>query len=129
MLSELESRAICLIWRLCCKLFTIPLTWENGKLIVSKKYDILNKISTCTVVLPIFIWKLIQFPKVIGRGDVNGSILLGIFLIVASLHIVFKINIWLYKEAMAWIANQVVYCNSVWGKLTNHCNNAIQKLS
>jgi len=125
MLSELEHRTINLIWNYSCKLYTIPLTWKNSKLRLSrpKKYSSLSTVSIWFVIMALFAWKLTQFTVVIGRGNVNGSILIGIFTIFDSLHIIFKLNFALYKQEMLCIANQVLYCNSVWGKKAKNYSN------
>jgi len=52
----------------------------------------------------------------IGSKDINGSILQSLFVLIGVGGVLLRINTLLYKDNLVELTNQLLHCNTVWGK-------------
>ena len=117
MLTELEMKILDRVYSLCCKLFTFPFTWENGKLSMKLIQNSIWNSLVQLLVLSTSILKLIYLlaPVHDSKNDINGLILHGIFFICAVANAIYKLNFWFYGLEMVQLVNEFLLINSVWG--------------
>jgi hypothetical protein len=118
MLSETELKTIALIYRVTCKSFRIPFHWDDGKLNL-KAYgrvsSLYNVISWIFILSTAFI-RVYQIPATAAKREINVFIVHGFFLLHSLATVVFRKNIWIYKEDMVTLVNQELHVNLNWGE-------------
>ena len=117
MLTKTETKVLFGIYTVCCKFYTIPYTWEDGRMIlrVNDKTKFFNYF-TWILLIPMLVYNVAQLPVLIDKNDINALVLLGIFLMCYLGFAVCKINIWLCSAEMVDVINQTLCVNSTWGK-------------
>ena len=117
MLTKVEMIALNWIYVPCTKSFTIPFQWEHGKMTLKPNHHIQNMYNLITWILLLLTLtsRSIILPKIIGEGDINGSIIHGLFLLQNISTAVLKLNILVNKADLLQLINQLLLVNSVWG--------------
>ena len=80
----------------------------------SRKVLIFNWISWIFLITTI-IFQCKQIPVLISNNEMDGLILHGILTLAHIACAVIKLNIWLRKEDMVQLTNQMLHINSTWG--------------
>ena len=117
MLTKVEMMTLDRIYSHCSKSLTTPFKWENGKMSLKLNHIVLNKYNWITWIL-LFLtltYRCVILPKIIAKGDINGSFIHGLFSLYNFCAAVFKLNIWLNKEDLVQLINQLLHISSVWG--------------
>ena len=117
MLTENEMKISILVWKYCCRTLTIPFVWKDGKMTLKENQHVWYNSAAVTTELLIFGCKLIALSAAVENKDVNGFILQGIFALMSIGHVLIRVNSSRYRVEMVELTNQVLYCNSAWGKL------------
>jgi len=117
MLTQFELYITSQIFRLCCTSFTIPFAWsEKDQILTTKIRSRLLNYLVWGLLLSSSIVRIIQLPGVIKDGDANQAILHGIFTLKGAWHFINKLNIWLHRNELSELIDQVLRMNSTWGK-------------
>jgi len=111
MLTRLETKTAFRIYNICCKSFSVPFEFKNGRLIKSNS----SRLVLIKVLLTLG-FRIYQIQFKTWKEDLNASIFRGLFLIVTVAHLVLKLNIWVYQDELPELINQVVQLNDRWGK-------------
>jgi len=123
MLTEIETKAQNFIYTVCGNSFTIPFNWNNLEGRMSMKYEdknnnckfrIFNVFCWC-LVISVFAYKLSRFAELMKNSDVNGGIIHGILMLIASGNIIVRLCISTYSTEMLQLVSQALRCNSEWG--------------
>ena len=117
MLTELEMKTLDGVYSLCCKSFTFPFTWENGKMSVkSIQHSFWNSLVQL-LVLSTSILKVTQLFAPVGdnKYDINGLILHGILSICSGAAVIYEFNILLHGAELVQLINELLNVNSIWG--------------
>ena len=117
MLAKLEFAILDRTYAICSKSITTPFKWENGKMSLKLSHSILNTYNWITWILLLLTLfsRCIILPKIIGKGDINGSIIHGILLLYSFAAAQFKLNILLYKADLVQLINHSLHINFGWG--------------
>ena len=117
MLTRVEMMALNWIYVHCTKSFPVPFEWENRKMSLKLNHNITNIYNCITwiVLLLTLASRCIMLPKIIDKGDINGSIIHGLLWLYNISAAVLKLNILLYKADLVQLINQSLLINSVWG--------------
>ena len=113
MLTQVEMKALNLVYSFCCQSSTITFCWESGSLSLKENQNILYKYGIWFLLLPCLVLKTCMlFQKV----DINEFILNGLFFITIVGNVVFQLTILLYRTQLVQLVNQILQMNLCWGK-------------
>jgi len=117
MLTNQEQRILKYVYSTGCRLFTVPITFKNGRMFVKTSPTSFHFNNITWLFLMITgsyrLWKL---PTTIQKKNVFGCILNVAMLLVCAVQGVYKLNIWTHKVGMAKLINETLEMNSAWGK-------------
>ena len=127
MLTLLEEKTVKFILRFCCRNgLTLPFSWNKGRMVVNTERKILSSNIISWIILSItIIFQLIQIPSLINRKDVHGTILQGVMTHLYIAYCIIKINIWIFKEDIAELMNNILFINTSWGMTLNYVCNSL----
>jgi len=119
MLTQNELKYSIIIWKYACRAFATSFIWsdaDGGKLVFKKNQHRGWNRFLWVLGLTVLACRVLMLSMTLGNGDVNGSILQSIFLLIISGTVLIRSNLVLYNPEMVDLANQLLYSNSVWGK-------------
>jgi len=116
MLTESELKIFGLMCTILCKSPTIPFVWQNGSFRMKRnKHRILNFVIWLLLILTLS-FKIVQLHLIIKKPDINAAILQGLFVMVLTGSVVYKLNTWLFGAELVQLIKQTMNTNAVWGK-------------
>ena len=117
MLTKIETQVLFRVYTVCCKFYTTPFTWKDGRMVLTVNYKTkFFNYFTWILLIPMLVYNVAQLPVLIDKNDINALVLQGIFLMSYSGYAVCKFNIWLCSTEMVDVINQTLCINSAWGK-------------
>ena len=117
MLTQIEMKILDWVFYHCSRSVTIPMKWNRNLKRMSLSVKPLNAIMGMSwlVLLPSLIFEALQIPSLAHSRNINGIILHGMVVLPHTTNVLFKLSIWLYKEHMVQLINEILEINSSWG--------------
>jgi len=117
MLARIELQALDFIYsKMNLKLFQMPLSWKNGRILVRKVPGQFNNFLIWSLVIIHLIYCLIQLRILVHNKRVNSAAVQMIFVTFYLTHLVVRMNISVFKTELARIINQTLTINSISSK-------------
>lgn len=114
MLTQLERKLLTLICRISGKTFTIPFHYlENGR--ISLK-PIQNNLQSSVTWLLLITSLILKTYSIVQDQDISNLILSTIFWLPSATVVTLQLNLWLYRDELVRLTNQISYINSFWGQ-------------
>ena len=113
MLTEVEMKKLSFIFSFCCKSVAIPFAWDGQRMFVNVNSNVIkgNYISWF-LLIPVLVYEAFQVPSLIHNCDMNGIILHGMVVLTHTASLFYKLAIWLFKEQMVQLINDILYWNT-----------------
>ena len=120
MLTEIEMKMLDWVFYNCCRTVTIPFKWNRNRMSVNVTpiNVIIGNYVSWFILLPLLIFEAFQILSLANSRDINGIILNGTLVLSHAANLLFKLNIWCFKEQMVQFINGILEINSSWGTLT-----------
>ena len=118
MLTQLELRVISRLYTAGCKHCMAPFTWTGERMILKPKLSFFGRVWNwfTFVIIPFSIlFELKQMHAMIGRRELNGTVLNGTLIVAQLGHLSCKLNTLQYQSELVHVNNQVLQMNSNWG--------------
>jgi len=116
MLTQNEMNIALWSWKYCCKSNTIHFIWKDGRMSLKRSSHGLYNIFMYGLVLTILWCKITVVGSKLRNDDINGAILQSIFMLITLGGTFLRINSFLYCQRLVQLTNELVHCNSVWGR-------------
>jgi len=124
MLTQIETRALNLIYAWCCKSAIIPFNWENGTMCLKSKPTIsvrLYRLFMWGIVTASVFYKIYRFTALVLTRNFNSAILHGILMLMALGNATVRLCISKFQIEILALIQQTLRCNSDWGKKIHIC--------
>ena len=116
MLTDLEIKTFDFIYSGMCNRFSlIPMSWENGRLRLKSKRNIVSYGILCSIILFQFIFRLKQISMRVHRREIEAALPQILCAIRCYYHIVICINFCIFPAEFVRATNQCLEINAKWG--------------
>jgi len=115
-----EIKISILTWKVCSNAFTIPVMWQDGNMFLKTGQYKMSSIVMWLIAIIVLLCKISMMRITVRDRDINRLVLQSIFLLTTAGGIILRTNLLLYKEIFVDLTNEVLHCNSEWGKLFVH---------
>ena len=116
MLTLNEMKIVRWSWNYCCNSNTIHFIWKDGRMTLKKSSHRVYNIFMWSLVLTVLWCKITVLRYKVKNNDINGAILQSIFILITLGGTFLRINSFLYCQRLVQLTNELVHCNSVWGR-------------
>ena len=122
MFTQLEMKMLGWMYNLYSKYFLIPFTWENGRMAIKAHQHLVWNSLDGAILLSTCILKLIQLCTSLENtgNDINGLVIHGILFLGGAAASLCKLNLWIHREELVKLINELLLVNSDWGNQKNH---------
>jgi len=116
MLTDLELKVMDWVYRWSCKYFTIPLSWQNGRITLKFNHWVLSNCFMFILPISTLSFMLFQYSALMDKKDVNASMMYGVLLIYYISLLSYKLCTWIFRKQIVRLINETLLVNTVWGK-------------
>jgi len=117
MLSEIDKRVLNGIYSVIgSKYISSPITWNNSRMSQKSNYGRRHSFMFAVIIFCEFTLRLKQLLFTISEKDIIGSIIQSIYTARPVLHLIFRLNIWIFKTNFIRLVNQTLAVDSIWSK-------------
>jgi len=116
MLTKLETKIVKLVYRVCCKSFTIPFTFKKSQFLIpaipNKYFDLL----VWFFLLSTTIYRITKTLVIIKTKEIDDIIVHGVTLFAGIANFICRLNIRIHRTEFLEVINQVMGINYTWGE-------------
>jgi len=116
MLTETEMKISLWYWKYFSKTYTIHFIWKDGRMSLKRSSHGLYNIFMWTLAITVLWCKITVFRSKLKNNDINGAILQSIFILITMGGTLIQGILFLNRDRLVQLTNELVHCNSVWGK-------------